>query len=64
MFSIFDTGAEYCIFPSHITNVLSPDSRDVKVSKIQGAGGEIDVVAHYVKVDFLADNEHDILLIT
>ena len=62
VFSIFDTGAEYCVFPSHITDVLFPDSRDGKVSKIQGVGGEIDVVAHYVKVDFLDDNERDVLL--
>lgn len=60
--AIFDTGAECCVFPSHITDILFPDARGGKVVQVAGVGGSVDAVAHYVSMDFLSDNERETLL--
>ena len=48
--AVFDTGADSCVLPASVRAALFPEGCKGSVFNVQGVGGPIGVVAHYVRI--------------
>ncbi len=60
--AVFDTGADSCVFPASVREALFPDGCKGVVFNVQGVGGPLGVVAHYVRIEVFSDDGGEVLV--
>jgi len=60
--AMFDTGAERCVFPSNMEEILFSDCSKGKIVELTGIGGSVKAVARVVTVEVFSDDQMESLI--